>query len=85
MSKFKFSDAEISTKKLIRQARLDKGMSMRAGSKAMGRTVKNLEDIETVQPYGCHITLDILLATSNAYGWTLAELVEWESPEGGTE
>lgn len=60
-------------------------MSMRARSKAMGRTVKNLEDIETVQPYGCHITLDILLATSNAYGWTLAELVEWESPEGGTE
>jgi hypothetical protein len=42
-------------------------IGMKEAAEGMGIRVKILEDIETVRPYGRHLSIDILVTASNFY------------------
>lgn len=49
-----FHDDTLLAKMHFRRLRLDAGLSMNEGASAIGVSRKQLEDIETARPYGCH-------------------------------
>ncbi len=63
----KFSQITVNTKRNLRQLRLNAGHSMNEGARLLGISRKQLEDIETVRNYGCHIDLEILAKASVIY------------------
>ena len=75
----KFSQITVNTKKNIRQLRLNAGHSMNEGARLLGISRKQLEDIETIRNYGCHIDLEILAKASVIYQTSL-DLIIGELP-----
>ena len=71
----KFSPITINVKKNIRRLRLQKGYSMNEGARLLDVSRKQLEDIETVRKYGCHLDLELLAKIKVIYGMSLDELV----------
>ncbi len=76
----KFSPVTVAVKKNLRQLRLNAGYSINEGASLLGVSRKQLEDIETIRNYGCHIDLEILAKASVIYGASLRTIVG-ELPE----
>ena len=70
----KFSPATINVKRSIRRLRLRKGYSMNEGASLLGISRKQLEDIETVRNYGCHLDLELLAKIKVIYGVSLDDI-----------
>ena len=71
----KFSPVTITVKKNIRQLRRAKGYSMNEGARLLSVSRKQLEDVETIRNYGCHLDLELLAKIKIIYGVTLDDLV----------
>ena len=71
----KFSPLTVSVKKNTRQLRLDAGYSMNEGARLLGISRKQLEDIETIRNYGCHIDLEVLAKMALIYNASLDKIV----------
>ncbi|HAU24692.1 MAG TPA: hypothetical protein DCX09_08450 [Gammaproteobacteria bacterium] len=71
----KFSPITVAVKKNIRQLRLNTGYSMNEGARLLGVSRKQLEDIETIRNYGCHLDLELLAKMKVIYKTSLDELV----------
>lgn len=71
----KFSPLTVTVKKNVRQLRLDAGYSMNEGARLLGISRKQLEDIETIRNYGCHIDLEVLAKMTVVYEASLDEMV----------
>lgn len=71
----KFSPITINVKRSIRRLRINKGYSMNEGARLLDVSRKQLEDIETVRNYGCHLDLELLAKVKVIYGVSLDELV----------
>jgi transcriptional regulator with XRE-family HTH domain len=56
----KFSPITVTVKKNVRQLRLNAGYSMNEGARLLGVSRKQLEDIETIRNYGCHLDLELM-------------------------
>ena len=70
-AKHPFPDVTLVVKKRMKTLRLLKGYSMYEGADLIGTTRKQLEDIETSRPYGCHISLVLLTTYCKVYGCDL--------------
>jgi len=70
----KFSPITIKVKRNIRRLRLQKGYSMNEGASLLGVSRKQLEDIETVRNYGCHLDLELLAKIKVIYGISMDEI-----------
>ena len=70
----KFSPITIDVKRNIRKLRLMAGYSMNEGASLLGVSRKQLEDIETVRNYGCHLDLELLAKIKVIYGVSLDEV-----------
>lgn len=71
----KFSPITVAVKKNVRQLRLTAGYSMNEGARLLGVSRKQLEDIETIRNYGCHLDLELLAKLKVIYNASLGELV----------
>jgi len=71
----KFSPITKAVKRNIRHLRLVKGYSMNEGARLLSVSRKQLEDIETIRNYGCHIDLELLAKIKVIYEVSLDELV----------
>lgn len=71
----KFSPITVAVKNNIRQLRLNAGYSMNEGARLLGISRKQLEDIETVRNYGCHLDLELLAKMKVIYKTSLDEMV----------
>lgn len=76
----KFSPITVSVKKNVRQLRLNAGYSMNEGARLLGVSRKQLEDIETIRNYGCHLDLELLAKMKVIYKASLDDLIG-ELPE----
>lgn len=72
----KFSPITVAVKKNVRQLRLSAGYSMNEGARLLGISRKQLEDIETIRNYGCHLDLELLAKIKVIYNTSLDEIVE---------
>jgi len=71
----KFSPITVTVKKNMRQLRLNAGYSMNEGARLLGISRKQLEDIETIRNYGCHLDLELLAKMKVIYKTSLDELI----------
>ncbi len=71
----KFSPITVAVKKNVRQLRLNAGYSMNEGARLLGVSRKQLEDIETIRNYGCHLDLELLAKMKVIYKTSLDQLV----------
>lgn len=76
----KFSPITVAVKRNIRQLRLNSGYSMNEGARLLGVSRKQLEDIETIRNYGCHLDLELLAKIKVIYKASLDEIIG-ELPE----
>ncbi|MCB1671235.1 MAG: helix-turn-helix transcriptional regulator [Gammaproteobacteria bacterium] len=70
----KFSPITIDVKRRIRQLRLQKGFPMNEAASLLGVSRKQLEDIETVRNYGCHLDLELLAKIKVIYDVSLDDI-----------
>lgn len=71
----KFSPITVVVKKNIRQLRLNAGYSMNEGARLLGVSRKQLEDIETIRNYGCHLDLELLAKLKVIYKASMDDLI----------
>lgn len=71
----KFSPITVLVKRTIRKLRIDAGHSMNEGARLLGVSRKQLEDIETIRNYGCHLDLELLAKIKVIYRTSLDEIV----------
>ncbi len=71
----KFSPITVLVKRTIRKLRIDAGHSMNEGARLLGVSRKQLEDIETIRNYGCHLDLELLAKIKIIYRTSLDEIV----------
>src|SRR5690606_7335981 len=71
----KFSPLTIRVKGQIRRLRLLAGYSMAEGSRLLGVSRKQLEDIETTRDYGCHLEVELLAKIKVIYNVSIDDLV----------
>ncbi len=71
----KFSPLTVAVKRNLRQLRIDAGYSMNEGARLLGISRKQLEDIETIRNYGCHIDLEVLAKMTLVYNVSLDKIV----------
>lgn len=71
----KFSPITVAVKRNVRQLRLNAGYSMNEGARLLGVSRKQLEDIETIRNYGCHLDLELLAKMKVIYNAPLDQLV----------
>ncbi len=71
----KFSPITVEVKKTVRQLRMNCGYSMNEGARLLGVSRKQLEDIETIRNYGCHIDLELLAKMSIIYKTSIDAIV----------
>ena len=62
-----YSQAEILAKLHLRRLRIDQSLTVKEAARLMDITRKNLEDLETMRPYGCHVSWDHIIAGCKAY------------------
>ena len=65
--KFRRYPAGTLAKLNLRALRLSQEVSMNAFAKLLGISRKQLEDIETIRPYGSHITFQVLCDVCDLY------------------
>ena len=70
----KFSPIAVAVKRNIRQLRLNAGYSMNEGARLLGISRKQLEDIETIRNYGCHLDLELLAKMKVIYKTSMDEM-----------
>lgn len=70
----KFSPLTIRIKEQVRRLRLLAGYSMAEGSRLLGVSRKQLEDIETTRDYGCHLEVELLAKIKVIYKVSLDDL-----------
>lgn len=70
----KFSPITVAVKRNIRQLRLNAGYSMNEGARLLGISRKQLEDIETIRNYGCHLDLELLAKMKVIYKTSMDEM-----------
>ena len=63
----KFTDAEIICKNQLRLLRQSRKVRMKEGAEMLGISLKQLEDLESTRPYGCHVSWDHIHAAAKAY------------------
>ena len=71
----KFSPITVLVKRTIRKLRIDAGHAMNEGARLLGVSRKQLEDIETIRNYGCHLDLELLAKIKVIYRTSLDEIV----------
>ena len=71
----KFSPITVAVKKNVRQLRLNAGYSMNEGALLLGVSRKQLEDIETIRNYGCHLDLELMAKMKLIYNASMDDLV----------
>ena len=71
----KFSPITVLVKRTIRKLRIDAGHSMNQGAQLLGVSRKQLEDIETIRNYGCHLDLELLAKIKVIYHTSLDVIV----------
>ncbi len=71
----KFSPLTIRVKEHVRRLRLVAGYSMAEGSRLLGVSRKQLEDIETTRDYGCHLEIELLAKIKVIYNVSIDELL----------
>ncbi len=71
----KFSPITVLVKRTIRKLRIDAGHSMNEGARLLAVSRKQLEDIETIRNYGCHLDLELLAKIKVIYRKSLDEIV----------
>lgn len=71
----KFSPITVAVKKNVRQLRLNAGYSMNEGARLLGVSRKQLEDIETIRNYGCHLDLELLAKLKVIYKASMDDLI----------
>lgn len=71
----KFSPITVLVKRTIKKLRIDAGYSMNEGARLLGVSRKQLEDIETIRNYGCHLDLELLAKIKVIYRTSLDEIV----------
>lgn len=71
----KFSPITVKVKQNVRQLRLNAGYSMNEGARLLGVSRKQLEDIETIRNYGCHLDLELLAKMKVIYKASLDDLI----------
>lgn len=71
----KFSPITVLVKRTIKKLRIDAGHSMNEGARLLGVSRKQLEDIETIRNYGCHLDLELLAKIKVIYRKSLDEIV----------
>ena len=71
----KFSPITVLVKRTIRKLRIDAGHSMNEGARLLGVSRKQLEDIETIRNYGCHLDFELLAKIKVIYRIPLDEIV----------
>ena len=71
----KFSPITVLVKRAIKKLRVDAGHSMKEGARLLGVSRKQLEDIETIRNYGCHLDLELLAKIKVIYRKSLDEIV----------
>lgn len=71
----KFSPLTIRIKEQVRRLRLLAGYSMGEGSRLLGVSRKQLEDIETTRDYGCHLEIELLAKVKVVYNVSIDTLV----------
>jgi transcriptional regulator with XRE-family HTH domain len=71
----KFSPITVTVKKNVRQLRLNAGYSMNEGARLLGVSRKQLEDIETIRNYGCHLDLELMAKMKVIYKASLDDLI----------
>ena len=72
----KFSPVTIEVKERLREIRLEADLDMNQASAMLGISRKQLEDIEAIRNYGCHLDLEILCKMSVVYDVPVGELIE---------
>ena len=71
----KFSPITVAVKRNVRQLRLQAGYSMNEGARLLGVSRKQLEDIETIRNYGCHLDLELMAKMKVIYRASLDQLI----------
>lgn len=71
----KFSPLTIRIKGQVRRQRLLAGYSMSEGSRLLGVSRKQLEDIETTRDYGCHLEIELLAKVKVVYNVSIDTLL----------
>ncbi len=71
----KFSPITVQVKKNVKQMRINAGYSMNEGARLLGVSRKQLEDIETIRNYGCHLDLELLAKMKLIYNASLDDMV----------
>ena len=71
----KFSPITVLVKRTLKKLRIDAGYSMNEGARLLGVSRKQLEDIETIRNYGCHLDLELLAKIKVIYRTSLDEIV----------
>jgi|TARA_B110000483_G_C18192544_1_gene541569 transcriptional regulator with XRE-family HTH domain len=71
----KFSPITVTVKKNVRQLRLNAGYSMNEGARLLGVSRKQLEDIETIRNYGCHLDLELMAKMKVIYKASLDDVI----------
>ena len=71
----KFSPLTLVAKANMKAIRKRAGHKMVAGAALLGVSRKQLEDIETIRNYGCHIDLELIAKFSSIYCVPINELV----------
>lgn len=56
----KFSPYMLEVKKTLRALRLGAGHSVNKGAEVLNVSRKQLEDLETVRNYGCHVDVEVI-------------------------
>ncbi len=64
----KFSPYMLELKATLRRLRKDAGHSMNKGAELLGISRKQLEDLETIRNYGCHVDAETMGLASRMYG-----------------
>ena len=76
----KFSPITVLVKRTIKKLRVDAGYSMNEGARLLGVSRKQLEDIETIRNYGCHLDLELLAKMPSNIRWE--DLSFYETEDG---
>lgn len=71
----KFSPITVEVKKNVKRLRINAGYSMNEGARLLGISRKQLEDIETIRNYGCHLDLEILAKMKLIYNSSLDTMI----------
>lgn len=71
----KFSPITVAVKRNLRNLRLGAGYSMSKGARLLGISRKQLEDIETIRNYGCHLDLELLAKMKVIYKASLDQFI----------